>query len=98
MILGSDLVYDATAMPSLARALQRLLRPQGTAHHAILASMRRQEATIEALEDALAAEKLTWEPLSASEEAFRRAQEWGEQGCDGPGDLLVMLVTGKWHC
>ena len=57
--------------------------------------MRRQAATIEALEEALAAEKLTWQPLAASEEAFRMAREWGEQGCDGPGDLLVMLVSGK---
>ena len=97
VLIGSDLAYDVDVMPSLARMLAMLLTPRGTAHHAILACMKRQEATIEALKEALISNSLTWRNLSFTEEATTVALQWAQHGCDvqSGAQLILMQIMAE---
>lgn len=92
VLIGSDLAYDVDAMPSLAGVLAALLSPRGTARHAILACMKRQEGTFEALKEAMTSHGLTWRDLSIEEDHWKMAWQWAQQGCDvHSGAQLILL-------
>ncbi|CAK9116811.1 unnamed protein product [Durusdinium trenchii] len=94
VVVGSDLAYDALAMPGLAAALAKLLAPRGTAQHAFLTCVKRQEATIEALKAAVTSEGLSWHLPEISSEAQHLAEHWALQGCDASAEVIFLQVTG----
>ncbi|CAJ1355218.1 unnamed protein product [Effrenium voratum] len=94
VLIGSDLAYDAEALPALAALLSRLLRPRGTAWHAILASMQRQESTMEVLKTQLTLHGLRWHTPSLADDAWRLAERWARHGCDAEaGASFVLMVV-----
>eukprot|EP00435_Cladocopium_sp_Y103_P031315 s840_g7.t3 len=92
VLIGSDLAYDVDTMPSLAAVLALLLSPKGTAQHAVLACMKRQEGTIEALKEAMTWHGLIWQELSIEEDHWKMAWQWAQQGCDVQSGAQLILL------
>lgn len=86
-IVGSDLVYDAAAMPSLCALLRGLLRPEGAASVALLAATQRSEATFQALLAALESEELCWEPVELPATALAASGHWLRFADDAPSAM-----------
>lgn len=86
-IVGSDLVYDAAAMPQLCRLLRGLLRPAGTARVALLAATQRSDATFQALLAALEAEELCWERVEFPAAALTASGHWLRFADDAPSAM-----------
>ncbi|CAE8600811.1 unnamed protein product [Polarella glacialis] len=92
VVVGADIVYDAEAIPGLTSLLRQLLRPRGTAKHALVAQMVRNEATFEKLQEALTAEGLVWDFPDLGPDAWAFAESWKRCGNDYASCLLSRVV------